>query len=276
MNCSPVRPYLAIFAARFLMMLQYRAAAVAGIVTQFWFGAIMVMALSAFYMGGGGSASITRAEAITYIWLGQAFLGLLPWNVDPEIVLLMRTGNVAYERLRPINTYIYWLVRAMAWRTAATLLRSIPLLIATCVLFEFVGLGDWSLRPPASLQALALFVLSMVAVVILSSAITTLLNISVVWTISDQGINMVTNSLVIILSGMVIPLPLFPDWMHPVLFVQPLAGLVDIPYRIYFGNLSGAKALGSIGLQVFWTAALIVLGNLLMARTMRRIQIQGG
>jgi len=276
MNCSPLRPYLAIFAARFLMMLQYRAAAVAGIVTQFWFGAIMVMALSAFYMGGGGSASITRAEAITYIWLGQAFLGLLPWNVDPEIVLLMRTGNVAYERLRPIDTYIYWLVRAMAWRTAATLLRSIPLLIVTGVLFGFVGLGDWSLRPPPGLQALALFVLSMVAVVFLSSAITTLLNISVIWTISDQGVNVVTNSLVIILSGMVIPLPLFPDWMHPVLFVQPLAGLVDIPYRIYFGNLSGAKALGSIGLQVFWTAALIVLGNLLMARTMRRIQIQGG
>jgi ABC-2 type transport system permease protein len=61
-----------------------------------------------------------------------------------------------------------------------------------------------------------------------------------------------------------------------VLFLQPLAGLVDIPYRIYFANLSGAKALGSIALQVFWTAALIVLGHLLMARTMRRIQIQGG
>ena len=42
MICIPVRPYLAIFTARFLMMLQYRAAAVAGIVTQFWFGAIML------------------------------------------------------------------------------------------------------------------------------------------------------------------------------------------------------------------------------------------
>jgi len=132
------------------------------------------------------------------------------------------------------------------------------------------------LRPPPSLEALALFALSMVAVVFLSSAITALLNISVVWTISDQGINIITNSLVIILSGMVIPLPLFPDWLHPVLFVQPLAGLVDIPYRIYFSNLSGAKALGGIALQVFWTAALIVLGHLLMARMMRRVQIQGG
>jgi len=276
MMCTPLRPYLAIFSARFLMMLQYRAAAVAGIITQFWFGAIMAMALSAFYMGDHGSASITRAEAITYIWLGQAFLGLLPWNVDPEIVLMMRTGNVAYEWLRPINTYLYWLVRAMAWRTAATLLRSIPILIVTSVLFGLLGLGDWSLQPPPSLEALTLFVLSMVAVVFLSSAITTLLNISVVWTISDQGINVFTNSLVIILSGMVIPLPLFPDWVHPVLFVQPLAGLVDIPYRIYFANLSGAKALGAIALQVFWTAALIVLGHLLMARMMRRVQIQGG
>src|SRR5262249_47228370 len=144
------------------------------------------------------------------------------------------------------------------------------------VLLEFVGLQDWSLRPPDSLEALALFVLSMIAVVFLSSAITTLLNISVVLTISDQGINVITNSLVIILSGMVIPLPLFPDWMRPVLFVQPLAGLVDIPYRIYFANLSGAVALGGIALQVFWTVAFIILGHLLTAHAMRRIQIQGG
>jgi ABC-2 type transport system permease protein len=273
---TSARPYLAIFAARFLMMLQYRAAAVAGIITQFWFGAIMIMVLSAFYAGGHGSPSITLAEAITYIWLGQAFLGLLPWNVDPEIVLMMRTGNVAYERLRPVDTYFYWLARAMAWRTASTLLRSLPLLIVTAVFLDFVGLQDWSLRPPASLEALALFAPSMIAVVFLSSAITALLNISVVLTISDQGINVITNSLVIILSGMVIPLPLFPDWMRPVLFVQPLAGLVDIPYRIYFANLSGAGALGGIALQVFWTVAFIIIGRLLTAHAMRRIQIQGG
>ena len=50
---------------------------------------------------------------------------------------MMRTGNVAYERLRPVDTYFYWFARAMAWRAAATLLRSIPLLlVATAVLFR--------------------------------------------------------------------------------------------------------------------------------------------
>jgi ABC-2 type transport system permease protein len=271
-----MRPYFAIFAARFLIMLQYRAAALAGIATQFWFGAIMIMALSAFYTGAHGSASITLAQAITYIWLGQAFLGLLPWNVDPEIALMMRTGNVAYERLRPVDTYFYWFTRAMAWRAAATLLRSLPLLFVTSVLFEYLGLEAWSLRPPPSFDALVLFVFSMVAVVLLSSAITTLLNISVVWTISGQGINVITNSLVLILSGMVIPLPLFPDWAQLLLLLQPLAGLVDIPYRIYFAHLSAGAAIAGIALQVSWTVLFIVLGRLLLTHTMRRIQIQGG
>ena len=110
----------------------------------------------------------------------------------------------------------------------------------------------------------------------MSSAITTLLNISVVWTVSGQGINVITNSLVLILSGMVIPLPLFPDWAHPMLLLQPLAGLVDIPYRIYFAHLSGGEAIAGIALQISWTILFIVLGRLLMTQTMRRIQIQGG
>jgi ABC-2 type transport system permease protein len=271
-----VRPYRAIFTARFLLMLQYRAAALAGVATQFWFGAIMVMAVAAFYTRGHGTPSLTLVETTTYIWLGQAFLGFLPWSVDPEIAAMMRTGHVIFERLRPIDTYCYWFARAIAWRTAATLLRCVPILVVTAVVFPLTALGDWSLRPPPSLGALALFAISMVAVVFLSAAITTLLNISLVWTVSGQGINAITNSLVVILSGMVIPLPLFPDWAHVALFIQPLAGLVDIPYRIYVAHLSGTAAIGGVALQIFWTLFFVGLGRLLMARTMSRIQVHGG
>ena len=273
---AAARPYLATLTARFLMMLQNRAAALAGVATQFAFGVIMVNALAAFYASGRGAPSITLREAITYAWLGQAFLGLLPWNVDPEIAALMRSGSIAYERLRPLDAYFSWFMRAIAWRAAATVLRSIPLLVVTSLLLPLIGLADWSLRPPASSTALAMFVVSMMAVVLLSSAITTLLNISAVSMLSEQGINAITNSLVIILSGMVVPLPLFPDQLRAVLFLQPLAGLVDIPYRIYFGNLSGAMALAGIALQLLWTIVLIAVGRLFMARTMTRIQVQGG
>src|SRR5262249_12089366 len=149
-------------------------------------------------------------------------------------------------------------------------------LVFACLLLPLIGLGDWSLQPPSGAVPLALFVVSMAASVALSAAITTLLNASVVSMLSDQGINTVTNSLVIILSGMVIPLPLFPERVQTLLLLQPFAGLVDIPYRIYLGNLSGRLALGGIALQVLWTIVLIGFGRLLLARTMRRVNVQGG
>ena len=59
-----IRAYLAAFRARFQLMLQYRAAALAGFTTQCWWGAIRIMVFAAFY-GVHASAApimITRSE----------------------------------------------------------------------------------------------------------------------------------------------------------------------------------------------------------------------
>ena len=57
------------------------------------------MVLAGFYRTGHGTASITLADSITYTWLAQAFLGLLPWNVDPEAAAMMRTLFVSMQDL---------------------------------------------------------------------------------------------------------------------------------------------------------------------------------
>ena len=102
-----LRPYLAVGAARFQQMLQYRTAAVAGFMTQAWFGAIRVMILAAFF-AGGGAAPMSLHNAVAYTWLGQAFLVFLPWNADPDVAEMVRSGSVAYERLRPVDAYAWW------------------------------------------------------------------------------------------------------------------------------------------------------------------------
>ena len=48
---DPFRPYLAAFAARFQLTLQYRTAAIAGFGTQCWWGVIKIMVLAAFFAG---------------------------------------------------------------------------------------------------------------------------------------------------------------------------------------------------------------------------------
>jgi ABC-2 type transport system permease protein len=103
------RPYVAAFFARFLLMLQYRAAAVAGFLTQCWWGAIKIMVYAAFYRASAASVhpAITLAQVATYTWLNQGLLALMPWGADPEVALAMRTGVVSYDRLRPVDVR-YW------------------------------------------------------------------------------------------------------------------------------------------------------------------------
>lgn len=114
----PVRPYLAAFRARFQLMLQYRAAALAGFATQLWWGAIRILVFAAFYGVNAAAAPISLTDAVTYVWLGQAFLALQPWIADPEIGLAVRTGGVGYDRLRPLDAYGYWYARSVGWMLA--------------------------------------------------------------------------------------------------------------------------------------------------------------
>jgi ABC-2 type transport system permease protein len=270
-----IRPYHAVFRARFQLLLQYRAAAIAGFGTQCWWGAIKVMIFSAF-LAGPVASPMTLRETIDYVWLGQAFLMLLPWSADPELARMVRTGDIAYERLRPVDGYAYWYARAVARRTATPLLRATPMVLLTGVVLPSLGFGRWGLGPPAGLAAVLLFIGSMALVVALASAFSTLLDVLVVMTLSERGVNILVAPLAIVFSGSLIPLPLLPEWLQPFMQYQPFAGLLDSPLRIYSGHLAGWSAVAALGRQAVWTVLLVALGRAMMRRAMARLQTQGG
>lgn len=270
------RAYLTIVSVRYRLLLQYRAAALAGFGTQLFWGAIKLMILEAFYASAATTPPMPLASVIAYVWLGQAFLGLLPWNVDPELAALIRTGGVAYELSRPLDLYAFWFFRTVAYRTAGTTLRVIPMVIFAMLLLPLLGLADWALKPPPTWEASLLFLLSMGLAVLLACAVTMLMHIALVWTLSGEGINRIMLSIVTIFTGMVVPLPLFPDWMQPFLYWQPLRGIVDVPYRIYSGDIPSVEAMGEMLHQVLWVVLLIWFGRWLLSSSIRRLVVQGG
>ena len=273
-----VRPYRALFASRFQQMFQYRGAALAGFVTQCWWGGLKVMILAAFYGGSATAASnapMTLAQAITYTWVGQALL-VLPWFGDPSVATAVRTGAVSYDRLRPIDFYSHWFVRAAGWIAARVVPRATLMLGLAALLLPLVGLGAWGWRLPANLVAGALFAISLALALLLSAAMVMLLNIATAASLNARGVNAIAAAPTILLSGNLLPLGLFPDWMQTALLLQPFAGLLDIPLRIYFGTLEGTAALGGLGVQLFWLTALVAFGRWWLARVLRSLEMQGG
>jgi ABC-2 type transport system permease protein len=270
--------YRAFVLARFRVLLQYRGAALANVFTQSFFGLVRIMILAAFYESAapGAVQPMSFTQVVGYVWLSQATLALFPWGVDADIREAVRTGSVAYELCRPLDLYGVWFCRAMAWRAAPLTMRFVPLLVLAMVVLPLVGLPQWRLAGPASPAALALWAGAMVGALGVAAALTTLMNITLLWTGNGQGVAVLLATLTMIAGGLVIPVPLFPDWAQPVLRALPFAAVLDLPARAWTGNIPAGDAAWVLGHSLFWTVALVALGRAILARGLRRLVVQGG
>ncbi len=265
-----MKGYFSISKMRFLMLLQYRVPAIAGIFTQFFFGFVRIIVFQAFYSNISTTQPISLTQVITYIWITQALFRLLPWEGDSEVQEIIRNGNLAYELVRPLDLYNLWLFRALAQRMAPTLLRSIPLMLIVLLLPK-----EYSLSLP-KLDAVPSFIITLAMAFVLSATITVLMNIFTLWTISGDGINRIIPAIVLLFSGSLIPLPLLPDWMQTSLRYMPFSGLLDIPVRFYTSNLMFSELPYYLCIQLFWVFTFILLGRILLKIKLKSIIVQGG
>ena len=123
-----MKALISIIKVRFGITLQYRMAASVNAFTQLFVGFVFIMVFDAFYQSTDKAMPMSFSQTVTYLWLGQILLTLLPWNGDREVELMIKNGDFAYEMLRPIDIYTYWYFKNLAQRIAATFLRAIPLL----------------------------------------------------------------------------------------------------------------------------------------------------
>lgn len=259
---SSLRKYAAFFRLHFTMGLQYRTAAFAGIATQFVWGSMEILMFRAFYQTPDNSSfPMTLEAASAYVWMQQAFLALfMAWMMDNEIFTCIIDGNVSYELCRPIDIYSMWFSRSMASRCSKAVLRCMPILIVAAFLPKPYGL-----MAPVSIPAFMLFLLTLAAGLAVTVAFCMLIYISAFFTLSPEGIRMVSMSVVEFFSGAVIPLPFFPDRVRMIFELLPFGSMQNVPLRIYSGDLAGAAMGRAILVQFLWLSVLIAVGKLLNA-----------
>src|SRR5678809_1095324 len=176
-------PYLAYFRARWRVLMTYRAAAFAGFVTQLFWGWIRIMILEAFFLNAAGApVPIDLVQVTAYIWLSQATLTVLAWNIEGDLSDMVRTGAVAYELLRPLDLFGGWFTRSVAKRTAPMVLRAAPLLVAAWA---------WGGLPLPTPAGAGLWLLSLTGAIAVSAALTTLLSLTLLWNLAGEGIRWV-------------------------------------------------------------------------------------
>lgn len=267
-----MRKYLAFFRMRFIRGLQYRAAAWAGILTQFAWGLMEIIMFQAFYRADPASFPMDPQALASYIWMQQAFLTLFAsWQWEGELFESITSGNVAYELCRPVSIYNMWFVRSMAHRMSRAALRCFPILIVTAFLPDPYGLG----LPKDIISAVG-FVTAMVLGLFLVCAFGMIVYMGTFYTISSAGLRMVASNVSELLCGSIIPLPFFPDAAQKVLQILPFASMNNAPLRIYGGDIAGKDVVFTIGLQIVWIIIFVAVGKWMEQDIKKKIVVQGG
>lgn len=267
-----MKKYLSFFRMRFLMGLQYRTAAIAGMTTQFVWGLMEILVFRAFYADNPAAFPMSFEATANYIWLQQAFLAIFAaWLLEPEIFDCIVDGNVAYELCRPVNIYDMWFARSMASRLSRVVLRCIPILMAAPLLPKPYGIS----LPPSMGQFLV-FLLTLVLSFLVSVSFYMWIYVLTFYTISPLGLRLMVGSVVEFLSGGGIPLPFFPQKVQRFLEVLPFASMQNVPLRVYSGSMTPEQTQQAILLQLFWLAVLVIVGRMMCARAVRHVTLQGG
>lgn len=266
-----MRFYLSYFKLRFISGLQYRFAAIAGILTQFFFGIVIIMVYLAFY-DSNATAPMTIAETVTYLWLNQCFYSLLSLEYkDNEIVNMIKKGEIVYELTRPKNVYFMWFFKVVGQRLSMATLKSIPFVIVLLILPY-----PYKLLPPSSLPAFLLFMISIFVGIFLMASVITFFNVIVLKTMDEKGITTIFGALADLFSGGFVPIPFFPGFLQKIADFLPFKYVSDVPFRIYSGNISLHDGLYGILIQLLWCVILITIGYLSTKRLLKRVVVQGG
>lgn len=267
-----MKKYLSLFRMRFITGLQYRAAAIAGISTQFAWGFLNILLFKALYETNPSAFPLEFSELSAYIWLRQAFLALFnSWQFDPEIMQMITNGNIAYELARPVDIYTLWFVRGLSTRLSKTALRCLPILVIAFLLPQPYGLT----LPPSFINAL-IFVFSMALAAFCVCSYTMIVYIMCCHTVNSMGVKIIMQNLVDFLSGGLVPLMFMPSGLRKVLEYSPFGAMENLPFRIYSGNIAGEEMWRFFTLQLFWCVVLIAVGKLWMKSSLKKVVIQGG
>ena len=264
---------LSIFRIRTAEALQYRAAALASASVGIFWALLEVTIYTIFYRYGSlaGNSSLTLPQAITYVWLAQALFPLQPLTIDQEIINKIISGDVGVELCRPLDLYSHWLAKTAAGRLGAYFWRAAITVLVGVLLPDTLGLGG-----PASPFGFCLFLLSAACSFLLCASygmLVTAVRLGITW---GEGPTLMLLLLGAVLSGAYLPLQLWPDFLQKLLYLQPFAGHLDLPVRLYVGSMSPSEAARAIALQLLWTAIFVALGRLILRARLRNVIIQGG
>lgn len=222
----------------------------------------------ALLKSGGNVRGIDVDTMLTYTVVSSMISVVLTTNVERRLNLSVQKGTIAIDFMRPVDLYRVLFAENMANVTSLIFQNLIPVFVIGCVL---VGVPV-----PSSAGNLLLFFLSLLMAFLLNWFLALLFGMWSFWLINIDALLQVKKHLIRLLSGSIIPIWFFPDWLKRMMEFLPFPYLYQLPLDLYIGRADGNAAFKGLLVQLLWLVVLIIVFEMLKRRVAQKVMVQGG
>ncbi|NBM20730.1 ABC-2 family transporter protein, partial [Streptomyces sp. GC420] len=218
----------------------YRTATAAGVFTNTVFGFILSYTYIALWGERPGLGGYDQAQALTYVWLGQAVLmtaAMMGGGFEDELMERIRTGDIAIDLYRPADLQLWWLAADVGRAAFHLLGRGVLPMAAGALVFE--------LALPRDPLVWVAFLVSLFLGVVVSFAVRFLVALSAFWLLDGAGVAQMAWLSGQFFSGMLLPLTVFPGALGDVARLLPWSSLLQVPADVLLGSHTGAGLAGA-------------------------------
>lgn len=273
---NALAPYLEFSRIGFVNILAFRLRYYTGILTYLINVTVYYFIWSAVYKPQGvhaGVASINMGgynlpQMLTYVsvgWILRSFY----WNtIDQEMAYEVIEGKIAMDLIKPVSVQWMWIWRAMGESAFRLAMLTAPTAILIMLIFPVLRPASWS--------GFAMFLVGAVGSFLLMGAINFMIGTCAIPLKSILALIRAKYWLIELLSGLLVPITMFPKVLQKVMALLPFEHIAFTPLQIYLGKISGLQAVKALAIQWLWIAALLWLGSLWWSRATQKITIHGG
>ncbi|MET7468040.1 ABC transporter permease [Micromonospora sp. NPDC005686] len=215
----------------------------------------------------GSLAGLSWDQMKGYLFVSFLTGTILSSFTDGQLALRVLDGSVALDLVRPIDYQLARFAEAIGYLLGELM---VVVVMGGVLLMVFGG------APLPDAPQAALFLVSLAAVVPLKFALVYAVGLACFWTGNFTGLTLSRIAVTSILSGALVPIALYPQWLQTICVFSPFPGIVSTPALIFLGEVQGAEALSLVGLQLLWIVLLWLATRLLWRAALRRLVVHGG
>jgi ABC-2 type transport system permease protein len=217
---------------------------------------------------GSGLNTMTFNQTFVYLSLAATVFILFEtwteWKMSDDII----TGNIIIKLIKPLDFQLFILFNAIGILFINFIIITIPAVLIIIFFFNtHIPVG----------YNIPIFFFSILIAFMINFSIDYIIGCVSFKTHSIFGISITKQSIVLFLSGALIPLNFFPPHFKAVLEKLPFQAIYNIPLTILLKtNLNFMDYITYLGIQLFWVFVLVVLSRFIYLKVIKVITVSGG